>query len=251
MHDFYDQLAPWYHLVYQDWNASIEDQAKQLVEIIKQRWGLSKTSSILDISCGIGTQALGLAQRGFRMTGSDLSVEAITRAGKEAEERGLEISFSVCDMRQAYHHHRRQFDLVISCDNSIPHLLTDDDVLLALHQMYQCARPGGGCLLTLRDYDIEERGTGIVKLYGLREDKGTRYLVFQVWDFQGDAYDLSMYFLADDQQSDSPQVQVMRSRYYAISTQRLLRLMEKAGFGNVERLDGVFFQPVLVGTRQQ
>jgi hypothetical protein len=41
----------------------------------------------------------------------------------------------------------------------------------------------------------------------------------------------------------------MRSRGYAISTVRLCELMREAGFGNVKRLDGVFYQPVLVGTK--
>jgi hypothetical protein len=41
----------------------------------------------------------------------------------------------------------------------------------------------------------------------------------------------------------------MRSRYYAIGTDRLLDLMRRAGFSAVERLDDRFYQPVLVGDR--
>jgi len=69
---------------------------------------------------------------------------------------------------------------VISCDNSIPHLLSDDDILAALREMHACLRSGGGCLLTMRDYDREERGKGIVKPYGVREVGDKCYLVFQV-----------------------------------------------------------------------
>ena len=42
----------------------------------------------------------------------------------------------------------------------------------------------------------------------------------------------------------------MRSKYYAIGTGRLLELMRRAGFASVERLDGQFYQPVLVGSRE-
>ena len=69
----------------------------------------------------------------------------------------------------AAQHHQRQFDVVISCDNSITHLLTDEDILLALRQMYACVRPGGGCVVTVRDYAHEARGVGIVKPYGVRK----------------------------------------------------------------------------------
>jgi SAM-dependent methyltransferase len=248
MTDFYDRITPFHHLIFEDWDRSIERQAEQLAGIIRDHWG-ADTRSILDVSCGIGTQALGLAVRGHCVTASDLSARAVERARTEAQTRCLGIDFSVCDMRAAYDHHGRQFDVVISCDNPIPHLLTDDEILLALRQMHACTRPGGGCLLTVRDYDREERGTGLVKPYGVRERDGKRYVIFQVWDFEGEVYDLAMYFVADDG-GDRPATHVMRSKYYAIGTGRLLELMRRAGFASVERLDGRFYQPVLVGSRE-
>ena len=151
-------------------------------------------------------------------------------------------------MRVAHDHHGRQFDVVIACDNAIPHLLSDDEILVAFRQMHDCTRPGGGCLVTVRDYDREERGTGLVKPYGVRERDGKRYVIFQVWDFAGDIYDLAMYFVVDDG-GWQPETHVMRSKYYAIGTDRLMELMRRAGFASVERLDGKFYQPVLVGSR--
>jgi SAM-dependent methyltransferase len=248
MTDFYDRLAPYYHLIFADWDGSIARQGGQLAGVIRERWGTG-VRSILDVSCGIGTQALGLAGQGFSVTASDLSPAAVARAKVEATNRGLEVDFSVGDMRAAFDHHRRQFDVVISCDNSITHLLTDADLLSALIQMHDCTRPGGGCLVTVRDYDREERGTGLVKPYGLREDDGRRYILFQVWDFQGDVYDLSMFIVVDDWQSERLATHVMRTKYYAVGTDRLLSLMWRAGFDSTKRLDGCFYQPVLVGTR--
>ena len=62
----------------------------------------------------------------------------------------------------------RQFDVVVACDNSVPHLLTDDDILLALRQLYALAHPGGGCLITVRGSDREAQGPGRSKLPGGR-----------------------------------------------------------------------------------
>jgi SAM-dependent methyltransferase len=245
---FYDNLAPLYHLVYPDWERSIESQSTALAGIIRGRWGES-IRTILDVSCGIGTQAIGLARLGYEVTGSDLSPRAIERAVVEAQRRDLAIRFSVCDMRNAYSHHQKQFDLVISCDNSITHLLCDEEIRKALDELYQSTRPGGGCLLTVRNYDQEERGTGIIKPYGVRPSGESRYVIFQVWDFTGDIYDLAMYFVEDDGKSEISRAHVFRARYYAISPNRLLRLMEDAGFTHVERLDEGFYQPVLVGSR--
>ncbi len=245
---FYDQLAPFYHLIYPDWEASIARQAAALQSILQEFWGEGRLT-ILDVACGIGTQALGLAALGHRVTASDLSGAAIERARQEAAQRGLAINFSVVDMRQAYTYHGRQFDVVLACDNAVPHLLTDADLLAAFEQFFACTRPGGGCLLTVRDYDKEER-TGVqLKPYGVRVDGDRRYVVFQVWAFQGPIYDLAMYFV-EDRGGSSCLTQVMRSQYYAVGTGRLLDLMRQAGFHEVERLDGRFFQPVLVGRKR-
>ncbi|GAB1544428.1 hypothetical protein NUACC21_71040 [Scytonema sp. NUACC21] len=248
MANFYDGLTPFYHLIYGDWDAAIEKQATQLSNIISEYWG-DRVRHILDVSCGIGTQALGLASKGYTVTASDLSPKEIERAKQEAKQRQLEIKFSVCDMREVYEHYQTQFDLVVSCDNSIPHLLDDWEILKALQQMYACTRPGGGCLLTIRDYEKEPRGTGIVKPYGIREEAGKRYLIFQVWDFEGEIYDLAMYLIEDDRQTERATTYIMRSRYYAIHPNHLMHLITKAGFTNVIRLDHAFFQPVLLGTR--
>ena len=127
--------------------------------------------------------------------------------------------------------------------------MNDDGLLLALRQMYDCTRPGGGCLLTVRDYDREERGVGLVKPYGTREADGKRYVIFQVWDFVDHVYDLAMYFVVDDRTSAQLVTHVMRTQYNAAGTDHLLALMRRAGFTNAARLDGRFYQPVLLGNR--
>ncbi len=87
--------------------------------------------------------------------------------------------------------------MVLACDNAVPHLLTDEDILTAFQALYTCVRPGGGCLITVRDYDREDR-TGIqVKPYGLRIEGSTRYLLFQVWEFRGTLYELALYCIED------------------------------------------------------
>jgi SAM-dependent methyltransferase len=173
MTDFYDQLAPFYHLVYQDWDASVRRQGEQLSALIKAEW--PSTRSILDVSCGIGTQAIGLALQGYSVHASDLSEKAIERAMREARDRHAVVSFSVCDMREVHAHHGTGFDVVVSADNALPHLLTDEDILLALRQMTACLPDGGGCVVTVRDYESEARGKNLVKPYGIRFDDGYRY----------------------------------------------------------------------------
>ena len=63
----YDKLAVYYHLIFENWEASMERQAAVFSSIL-HRCSLTATARILDCACGIGTQALGLAKLGFQLT---------------------------------------------------------------------------------------------------------------------------------------------------------------------------------------
>ncbi|HEX5323630.1 MAG TPA: class I SAM-dependent methyltransferase [Capsulimonadaceae bacterium] len=243
---FYDDLAPFYHLIYPDWEASIARQANDLDRMIQVHFPGSRT--ILDASCGIGTQALGLAKLGYQVSGSDLSPASVARAMRESEARGLAINWQVADMRTLDETWPCQFDLVIACDNAIPHLLSDDEIEVAFRALLACTKPGGGCLISVRDYTQDDKsGATRVKPYGVRQDDRARYLLWQVWEFHGDIYDVDFYFVEDDRQNCN--VRVFRDRYYAIALDRLAELMQAAGFEKVERLDDRYFQPLLAGQR--
>ncbi|WP_061292550.1 class I SAM-dependent methyltransferase [Herbidospora cretacea] len=54
---------------------------------------------VLDVACGSGRHALELAARGRRVTGVDVSAEAVAHATDAARERGLSAEFLVGDMR--------------------------------------------------------------------------------------------------------------------------------------------------------
>ena len=244
---FYADLAPVYHLIYPDWDASIERQALGIDSVIQDLWRDAET--VLDVSCGIGTQSLGLAMRGYEVTASDLSPEEVERAKVESASRGLSICFSVADMRRAFDHHARQFDVVISCDNSVPHLLSDEHIAEAFSQFYECTVPGGGCIVTVRDYSMEDLTRPQIKPYGVRDDNGVRWIIWQVWDPELPTYEVSMYFVKD-MGGPSCETRVARSTYYAIEIPRLMELMGQAGYDDVRRIDGRFFQPMLAGTRR-
>ena len=74
---------------------------------------------ILDCACGIGTQTLGLAERGHALVGTDLSAAAIARARREAQQRSLSIQFEVADMSELSGVSKSDFDVVLASDNAL------------------------------------------------------------------------------------------------------------------------------------
>lgn len=246
--DFYDALAPFYHLIFPDWDASIARQAAALHEVIRTEIGPGAERTVLDVACGIGTQALGLAALGYRVTASDLSPAAVARLKEEAARRGLAIDAKAADMRDAWDAHGRAFDVVLCADNSLPHLLTDGEILDALRGFLRCTAPGGVCLISIRDYESIDLATARMHPYGVREADGARWVLFQVWDPRPPLYETSMY-VVEDRRDAGIQTRVMRATYYALPVSRLVELMREAGFTDVRRLDGAFYQPLVIARR--
>ncbi len=243
---YYEQLAPWYRLIYADWDASAARQAMALDSVIRE-WAGADARRALDAACGIGTQALGLAALGYQVTALDLAPRLVAEARREAAARGLAIEFGVADMRWVGEGRRGQFDVVIACDNAVPHLADAAEIAAALRQFRVCLRPGGVCLVSVRDWAATGRaGTRIVPRL-VHERDGIRTALFDVWRCDGDHYDFTTYIVEDDG-ADAVRTHVVRGgRYFCVELHVLERLMREAGFVEVAVLRDRFFQPLLVG----
>jgi SAM-dependent methyltransferase len=244
---FYDELAPYYHLLYGDWNHAISSQGDALASLLREV-GLAPGDDVLDAACGIGTQTIGLLQRGYRVTASDVSPGSIERLKVELADRELQASARVDDLRTLAKVASGGMAAVLACDNSIPHLLSDDEILQALRNCHRCLRPGGTAVISVRDYAAIECKSPDVRPYSLRYEDGKRFLAVQVWEWDGDQYDLRIY-LTSESPDGACETRVLTSRYYAVPIDRLLTLMGEAGFVDVQRRDDVLFQPVLLGRR--
>lgn len=60
---FYEELADHYHLIFENWDSSMEQQAKILGPLLASQTSVHPLK-ILDCACGIGTQAIGFATMG-------------------------------------------------------------------------------------------------------------------------------------------------------------------------------------------
>ena len=78
--EFYDSLASHYHLIFANWREAVLRHGEILDKLIRTQINISSATSLLDCSGGIGTQALGLALRGYVVHASDISPRAVERA---------------------------------------------------------------------------------------------------------------------------------------------------------------------------
>ncbi|MFE4329382.1 class I SAM-dependent methyltransferase [Streptomyces sp. NPDC056831] len=243
---FYDELAADYHLVYANWDAGMAQQGQALNSVIRARLG-NAPASVLDCSCGIGTQAIALALCGHRVTGTDISSSAVRRAGREASSREVHLPVAAADMRRLpFAGHR--FDVVVCADNSLPHLLTEEDVHAALAEMRRVLRPGGLLVISTRPYDEILRTRPVSTSPQLTSTPTGRTITFQLWDWHndGERYDLEHFQLIPD--GEGWRVHVRRSTYWALARQQLADSVTEAGFAAAEweaPESSGYFQPVL------
>ncbi len=248
--DFYDRIAEHFHLIFQNWDASIAWQASVLGPMIERECG-TPAPRVLDCACGIGTQALGLAARGHRVTGSDLSAPAIARARREASGRCLDIAFHAADMRDLTSVPGDGFDAVIAADNSLPHLLSDEDVARTLANIARKLWPGGVFLATIRDYDRLIRERPSVQPPAFFSGAGGRRFVHQVWDWIDErCYVFHLYITRDT--GLGWECLHFTGLYRALLREELSAALKAAGFERIRWLapeESGYYQPMVTAIR--
>jgi ubiquinone/menaquinone biosynthesis C-methylase UbiE len=247
---FYDGLADTYHALYPDWRNASLDQAQALHRLLC-RWH-HEPADIADVACGIGTQLIGLASLGHRLTGSDISARAVQRARRECAAAGVQAGLLVADMRDLPLRDSCA-DAVICADNALPHLLADSDALAALAQMHRILRPGGTAIVTTRDYDRILADPPTSTLPQVFRSDGTRVITFQLWDWHEmtGSYDLE-HFQVHEKPDGTRTTERRTASYRAYTRAALTGLATAAGLESVDwhlPSDSGFFQPVMTAHR--
>ena len=127
--------SPYYHLLYFERN---ENEARafmeRLVVLLKPEAG----SRMLDIACGKGRHALSMAEKGFNVTGIDISPAMIKEAQRLERDN---LHFYVHDMRLPFR--INYFDFVFNFFTSFCYFNTRREHEDAIRTMSAALKPGG------------------------------------------------------------------------------------------------------------
>jgi glycine/sarcosine N-methyltransferase len=163
--NFYDALAPMFDVM-TDWNARLRSEGPFLKALLSE----AGVSSVLDAACGSGGHALALAGWEYRAAGVDASPVMVDMARQKAAEQGLDIPFAVADLDELASlvtardddnaigvQGLAPFDAVLCLGNSLPHLLSQAELVRALRGMAAVMKPGGLLVLQNLNYDLRWR----------------------------------------------------------------------------------------------
>jgi ubiquinone/menaquinone biosynthesis C-methylase UbiE len=141
---FFDQHAPQYMQEVFTRNTAEE------INFLQRELSLPEGSHILDVGCGTGRHAVGLARLGYRVSGVDISSGMLAEARKNARDAGVSVDWIQSDARDI--HLDEQVDAAIClCEGSfgligsVHDLHTHErEILQAIHRML---KSGGSLIL--------------------------------------------------------------------------------------------------------
>lgn len=246
--DCYDELADHYHLIFENWESSMARQAEALGPILKRECNSVDSIRVLDCACGIGTQALGLAKIGFRVTASDLSPRAVARLRTEISQRGLDLPSFTASILDLTSVPEANFDAIICMDNALPHLESSDQLVRALGQMRTKLRPGGLLMASIRDYDRLILEKPVVQGPAFYGGQGSRRIVLQAWDWMDELRYVFHLYLTREMETGWQTVHGAAC-YRALKRDELTVAMKQAGLKKVRWLspaESGFYQPVVL-----
>jgi SAM-dependent methyltransferase len=207
------------------WESVVPPEATEAdIGFVRRHIGASPPARLLDIPCGAGRHSLGLARLGYRVTGVDISADAVERASATARSEGLPATFELGDMRSF--EPDGSFDGAVCFGNSISYF--DPAAMLSFFQMLSAAIRSNGRLL-LDTYTCAE------SILPLREDSDM--------EFEGGSYRSNYRYDPVRSMLETraeltlgDEVHPLLYAHQIVTSGELVRMVESAGF----RMDGLF-----------
>ena len=219
---------------YDEFNENNSRGINSLLEkILKEQ----NASSILDLTCGTGSQVFWLAERGFKVVGSDISHSMLNIAKEKAARKNLEIRFLEADCRMV---NAGKFDAAITIFNSIGHL-TREDFKLAIQNINSNLNPGGIYIFDIFNLDYLRAGNNITKLTGdwmtISGEKKLRKIQFSTISDDGILASYSTYIDQDANSSPTKISTGYENRLQVYSSSELADMLKESGFSILKQTD--------------
>ena len=153
-------LKPWFEEVFdEDYLRTLPfmtaQQTLRETAFIKDALSAPAEGEVLDVACGYGRHAIEFGQRGYRVTGLDLSLPLLIRAADEAQRRNLSVNFVHADMREMAYD--SQFDAAYCVLTSFGYFDEETNLRVA-SSICRAIKPGGRFLVDTinRDYIVSD-----------------------------------------------------------------------------------------------
>ncbi len=224
----YDEFSADYDR-FVDWPARLGAE----LPFIEQQLQRSQSHRVLDVACGTGRHVIALAERGYEVVGVDLSAAMVERARAGGQDAGVDTGFDVAGFGEVDGRVGGDFDALLCLGNSLPHLLTPDELTAALDDFAACLRPAGLLLIQNRNFDLVlSSGQRRMEPQNYREN-GAEWLFVRFYDFEADgALTFNLLTLTRSESAEWMQ-RWDRTRLRPLLQEELVAALGEAGFADI------------------
>ena len=199
----------------------IEQNAATATEVegIIRMLGLMPPARILDLCCGFGRHSLVLAERGFDVTGLDISQSFLDYAKSRADEQGVYLQIERCDMREMQH--EQEFDAVINIFTAFGFFDNEAEDLKVLQAVSRALKPNGQFVIDTinRDFVVH---AGQFQTW--KQRNGTTVLEERFFDFFKSRIEI-IHHLIDKEKGDRK----LESSFRLYTLTEMLEMFDRAG----------------------
>ena len=224
----YDKEAPHYDA----FNEAGSVQINQLIEHLLQEHSVK---TVLDLTCGTGSQVFWLTERDFDVVGVDINEKMLAIACEKAKQKNMPLRFEDGDMRTSQ---VGQFDAVLTIFNSIGHV-TKTDFELTLQNIHANLNPGGLYIFDIFNLDYLLHGDNITKLtidwQRKTGDSTAREIQYSTISKDGVLASYDIYH--EQKGAGEPKISTAFQTLQVYSAQQLRVLLEQLGFEVLQQTD--------------
>ncbi|WP_131781524.1 class I SAM-dependent methyltransferase [Legionella gresilensis] len=218
-----------------NYDAFNEENSKIINQTIEDILKQHQVKTVLDLTCGTGSQVFWLARRGFQIVGTDINANMLKIAQNKSKQENVNIQFIKGDMRSIK---VGQFDAVITIFNAIGHL-TKDDFQIAIQNIYNNLKPNGLYLFDIFNLRYLLTDNNIMKLTidWLKADKEKKVREIQYSTVDEDGVLASFTTAIEQYGSSQPKMSKTSQTLQIYTAKQLQDLLQQCGFNILNQCD--------------
>lgn len=231
--DFYRNISYYYDYIFPFQEVTFEFLVDSF-KLVKS--DINNESRILDIACGSGSYALGLALYGDKVMGTDLDSLMIQQANAKNNKSNMEFKVhNMLDLNEL-DNSNIGFDFIYCIGNSIVHLDSMSEINTVIKDVYKLLKTEGVFVVQIINFDriLKDQIKELPTIYN--EDEGITFKRNYIHNLS--EYKIEFSTILDVETERMTERFVQSVKLYPLKAEELYSSLELAGFRNVELFGG-------------
>jgi SAM-dependent methyltransferase len=218
-----------------------EESSRLINLVIGNIFKKHEIKSVLDLTCGTGSQVFSLTKLGYEVIGVDINSKMLKIALNKSKQEKLLLKFLKGDMRTTK---IGEFDAVITIFNAIGHL-TKEDFEVAMQNVHSNLRDGGLYIFDIFNLNYLLEGDNITKLtidwQEVVDDIKVREIQYSTISEDGILTSYDTYY--EQKGGDKPKISKSSQTLQIYTANQLTEMLHRNGFKVLDQfyIDGSKF----------